>query len=350
MVFALGFVLATLLALGVLPAFWRRAYRLSRRDVEAQLPISPAAIAAERDQLRAAFAVELRQVENERERVEALRQADQVELGQRLATIRARMDDIAARDAELDLRATRISELDARLTDTLERLRARERSLEEARETLETLTAAHETLKAAHRALMDVADTRRLEIAALETQLEALRARAEDMQRSLADSRQAFAQKVEEARALDRQARDAEAQVALLDRRLAATTELAEQRAAALSEKDADRQRLRDEVRTLRERLAQREREVSEKERLLALAGRRIDDLDRSLLLKGEGASAPPSFAGLGQGEAAVPQGAPPPPSSGLRTGEEPDRLQQSRRAVETVLAALDAMPAGGKN
>ena len=60
---ALGFLLASLLALMVAPAFWRRAIRLTKRRVEMTMPMSASDIQADKDQLRAEFAIELRRVE-----------------------------------------------------------------------------------------------------------------------------------------------------------------------------------------------------------------------------------------------------------------------------------------------
>ncbi|WP_204351678.1 hypothetical protein, partial [Klebsiella variicola] len=60
MVFALGFLLASLLALGLLGAVWRRAVKLTTRRVENAIPLSMAEIKADKDQLRAEFAVAAR--------------------------------------------------------------------------------------------------------------------------------------------------------------------------------------------------------------------------------------------------------------------------------------------------
>ncbi|HEY8578608.1 MAG TPA: hypothetical protein VIL72_01885, partial [Beijerinckiaceae bacterium] len=67
MIFALGFLSAGLLSLLFLPAFWRRAMRLSRRRLEMQMPLSMDEIVAERDQLRAEFAAERRRLEQAHE-------------------------------------------------------------------------------------------------------------------------------------------------------------------------------------------------------------------------------------------------------------------------------------------
>lgn len=63
MLIALGFTLASLLALFVAPAVWRRAVRLTTRKLEATLPISLRDINADKDLLRAESAVEIRALE-----------------------------------------------------------------------------------------------------------------------------------------------------------------------------------------------------------------------------------------------------------------------------------------------
>ena len=87
MVFALGFLVAGLLTLLFLPAFWRRAVRLSRRRLEMLMPLSMDEIIAERDQLRAQFAAERRRIEQAQETLQAARARDMAELGRRAAAL-----------------------------------------------------------------------------------------------------------------------------------------------------------------------------------------------------------------------------------------------------------------------
>jgi chromosome segregation ATPase len=99
MVFALGFFIAGLLALVIAPAFWRRAVRLSRRRLEMMIPLSSREIIAERDLLRAEFAVDRRKLEQDAERLKALRFTDQAELGRRAAELVAKDSTYAALEA-----------------------------------------------------------------------------------------------------------------------------------------------------------------------------------------------------------------------------------------------------------
>jgi hypothetical protein len=60
---ALGFFLGCLLGLMLAPPLWNRAVKLTTRKLEATMPMSLADIQADKDQLRAEFAIELRKVE-----------------------------------------------------------------------------------------------------------------------------------------------------------------------------------------------------------------------------------------------------------------------------------------------
>jgi hypothetical protein len=60
---ALGFFLGCLLALMLAPPLWNRAVKLTTRKLEATMPMTLTDIQADKDQLRAQFAIELRKVE-----------------------------------------------------------------------------------------------------------------------------------------------------------------------------------------------------------------------------------------------------------------------------------------------
>lgn len=96
MIFALGFLVAGLVALAAAPAFWRRAIRLSTRRLEQQLPLSLEEILAGRDLLRAEFAVEQRRLEQKAEALNLLRAADMAGLGRQAAAIARLEADRAA--------------------------------------------------------------------------------------------------------------------------------------------------------------------------------------------------------------------------------------------------------------
>ena len=116
MIFALGFLVASLLGLLVLPAVNARAARLARRRAEARLPLSPGEIAAERDYLRAQFAIRERRLERAVEAAKAKRHGDMAAIGAGTMKAAALARDIEARDAELATVRSRNGILDASLT------------------------------------------------------------------------------------------------------------------------------------------------------------------------------------------------------------------------------------------
>ena len=81
MYFALGFLVAALLALMFLPALWRRAMRLSMRRLQMLAPMSMEEVVAERDLLRAEFAVRERRLEQEMEALQTARANDMATTG-----------------------------------------------------------------------------------------------------------------------------------------------------------------------------------------------------------------------------------------------------------------------------
>src|SRR5690348_13579742 len=63
MYFAIGLLFATLLAIVIMPLVHGRAVRLTMRRLEAATPLSMAEIQADKDQLRAEFAMSTRRLE-----------------------------------------------------------------------------------------------------------------------------------------------------------------------------------------------------------------------------------------------------------------------------------------------
>jgi hypothetical protein len=151
MYFALGLLLAGLLALMIMPAVWKRAVRLTKKRIEAATPITMAEFRADKDQLRAEFALSTRRLEMN---VEALRRrlADQLrDINRRkteLGGIKGERDnhltivrELEEREAEL---RRRILELEKEGADLAQRLRMRDREYAEKASQLE---AAQEAMR-----------------------------------------------------------------------------------------------------------------------------------------------------------------------------------------------------------
>lgn len=133
MYFALGALAAGLIALVIMPAVWQRAVRLTTKRIEAATPVTMAEFRADKDQLRAEFALSTRRLEMN---VEALRKrlADQMnDIGRKkndLTMLKSDRDQHLAIVQELEEREAasrrRILELEKEQADLAQRLRMRD--------------------------------------------------------------------------------------------------------------------------------------------------------------------------------------------------------------------------------
>jgi chromosome segregation ATPase len=145
---ALGFLVAALIALLIIPAVNARAERLARRRLEALFPLSITELTAEKDHLRAEFAVLQRRLERKAEEALATKHHDLEELGRRAVRIEALEGEIAARDH-------RIGELEGDLERTRAQLVATEGELAATRQTLAISRETQAALDTAHRRTLD---------------------------------------------------------------------------------------------------------------------------------------------------------------------------------------------------
>ncbi len=137
MLVALGFLIAMLLALLLAPAFWRRAERLTARRLEQSMPMSIAEAEAERDQIRASYAIIIRRLEAalSQEKMRSARQLVKIsrlqmeiaDVNDRTRQLRGQLD--AEHNAASVLRrtiATRVPELNRAANDAKQLIHVRE--------------------------------------------------------------------------------------------------------------------------------------------------------------------------------------------------------------------------------
>ena len=107
MYFVLGLLAAGLVALIILPAVWRRAVRLTKKRIEAATPVSMAEFRADKDQLRAEFALSTRRLEMT---VESLRGR----LAKQLGDVNQKRSDLSALLAEREKHVSIVAEMESR--------------------------------------------------------------------------------------------------------------------------------------------------------------------------------------------------------------------------------------------
>ncbi|MEO7221360.1 MAG: hypothetical protein ABIY37_02725, partial [Devosia sp.] len=115
MYLALGLLIASLVALAIMPAVWRRAVRLTKKRIEAATPITMAEFRADKDQLRAEFALSTRRLEMN---VEALRRR----LSEQLRDINRKRSEVGAIKEDRETQLTQIRELEEREAELRRRI------------------------------------------------------------------------------------------------------------------------------------------------------------------------------------------------------------------------------------
>lgn len=175
MFFGIGFLVASLLGLVIVPLVHNRAVRLTRRRLEAATPMSMSEIQADKDQLRAEFAMSTRRLELSVEQLKARSTSQLGELGKK-------SDAVNRLKVELGDKAATIFAIEAREKTLRDQIRTTEqeyaiktqalleaeRALADKEDQLSKLTLALDERTV-------LSDSQRVEIVALRTQTEALK-------------------------------------------------------------------------------------------------------------------------------------------------------------------------------
>lgn len=200
---ALGFLLGCLLALMLAPPLWNRAVKLTTRKLEATMPMSLNDIQADKDQLRAEFAIELRKVEVALDKAKEKAARELIEANKRRVEIAVLNSDLAAAKSQLQENesANRVLQqtIKRRLPDLDSRLKAAKKALAELEsvnaELRTTVASQSEALKTARTTLHN----QRADIDRLRTALESgsgggLRGLGKPDARTLAESQRLSAE------------------------------------------------------------------------------------------------------------------------------------------------------------
>jgi chromosome segregation ATPase len=220
MYLAIGFLVSMLFGLMIVPLVHNRAVRLTTRRMEAATPLSMAEIQADKDQLRAEFAMSARRLEMSVDQLKSKTTSQLAELGKK-------SDAINRMKLELGEKNATIFALEAREKAGKEQLRATE----------EEFAAKTEALRGAERALTDkqselakinaelsdrsmMAESRQVELVAVRTQIEELRHRVGDAEKEFASTQARLTQERGESESATRELLDARSRVENLSQRV----------------------------------------------------------------------------------------------------------------------------------
>lgn len=258
MFFALGFLVAGFIAILLTPAFTRRAERLANRRMRAMFPVSLEEVAAERDHLRAGFAVTTRAMERKQAQALAEKATALADAGKQFALANTLRHERDAALEKLSTLETSHADRGASLDSALENLVAAARERDMAKKSLAETSVEKEALARAQAAATVRLDNQREAIAELEARIDALDAAGRQQQGRADQLTEALAVEKNAVKTLQEILASHRANSSrLTDRMAAMETSRDEARGAVRAS-----EKLEAELRALRERLAQAQSEA----------------------------------------------------------------------------------------
>jgi hypothetical protein len=187
MYIAIGFLVAGLLVIGVIPMVHARAVRLTQRRLEAITPMSMAEIHADKDQLRAEFAMATRRLEISVEQMKAKTTSQLAEIGKKSDAIGRLKIELGEKAAELLAAEAKINAMEEELHGTQRDLTTRSEALRESERKLEERGSELARNSARLNESSLNSDSQRIEIVALQAQHDVLKGRIESYENEVRD-------------------------------------------------------------------------------------------------------------------------------------------------------------------
>jgi chromosome segregation ATPase len=179
MFLGIGFLLAALLGLGIVPLVHARAVRLTMKRLEASTPLSMAEIQADKDQLRAEFAMSARRLEMSVEQLKAKTTTQLAELGKKTDAINRLKLELGEKNAAVFALEAREKAFKDQLRSTEEEFEVKTLGLRTAERDLSTKETEFARLSHELTDRTVKAESQQVELAAMKAQIEGLKARVE---------------------------------------------------------------------------------------------------------------------------------------------------------------------------
>jgi len=289
MYLAIGFLLSMLVGLMIVPLVHNRAVRLTTRRLEAATPLSMAEIQADKDQLRAEFAMSARRLEMNVEQLKNRTTSQLAELGKKT-------DAINRMKIELGEKNATIFGLEAREKAMKEQLRATEEEFADKTEALRAaelaLTERQSDLSKLNSQLSDrvvVADSRQVELVAMHAQIDELKGRVGEAEKEYAATQARLMQERRDSETATRELSEARGRVENLSQRV---TDLDRQLIIQVKETEMLSARVNDleaRLATQGKLLAERDFENTQLRKFNDAAERRLKELSEQINLANSG-------------------------------------------------------------
>jgi chromosome segregation ATPase len=305
MYLAIGFLISMLFGLMIVPLVHNRAVRLTTKRMEAATPLSMAEIQADKDQLRAEFAMSARRLEMSVEQLKNKTTSQLAELGKKTDAINRMKVELGEKNATIFQLEAREKAVKEQLRATEEEFSAKTDALRGAEQALSAKQADLSKLNADFNDRSVVAETRQVELVAVRTQIEELKSRVSDAEKEYSSTQARLTQERSDSANVSRELTEARGRVenlsqrvSDLDRQLIAQVKEAEMLGARVSE-------LEGRLSTQGKMLTEREYENNQLKQAGEIADRTIRDLRMEIAAINEGGRTP-GFEKLRADKAAV--------------------------------------------
>src|SRR5260370_3846967 len=216
MYFGLGFLAAALIGLIIVPFVHGRAVRLTVRRLEAATPLSMAEIQADKDQLRAEFAMSTRRLEMSVDQLKTKTTTQLAELGKKTDTINRLKIDLGEKTAAIFALEARDKALKDQLHATEEELSTKTGTLREVERVLADKEAELVGIGAELEDRSVLFDSQSVEVVALRTQVDALKGQILGLQKGVRDTEDRLSRERLDSGALPRELAAQRGQVVML--------------------------------------------------------------------------------------------------------------------------------------
>jgi chromosome segregation ATPase len=200
--FALGFLTAGFIALLVAPAFWRRAVNLTRKRVEAAMPMTLDEIQADKDRMRAEFAMSARRLEMSAQALREKNAAQVIEIGRGHEEIKALNSVISEKNREITALEAAGEALRTELQQQSNDMQPLSARLAEADNVLKQRAAEIEKLGRLYEDASFSSSSRQIELVARESELEQLDSEAVQLRSKAEKAEKLFQEREREAATL----------------------------------------------------------------------------------------------------------------------------------------------------
>ena len=190
MYLAIGFLVSMLFGLMIMPLVHNRAVRLTTKRLEAATPLSMAEIQADKDQLRAEFAMSARRLEMSVEQLKNKTSSQLAELGKKSDAINRLKIELGEKNAAIFALEAREKALKDQLRATEEEFTAKTQSLRTAEQQLAEKQTDLGKLNSELSQSSMTAESRQVELLAVRSQIEALQNRVNDAEKEVTSSQQ----------------------------------------------------------------------------------------------------------------------------------------------------------------